>query len=305
LFCKFYAKNVKSKIENNKYDIIYAPVSSTLIAFLNVSIPIVYFSDATFQLLVDYYPEFTGLSKKNIRDGNNIDKRALNKVSQAIFCSDWAIKSAVDYYKLPAEKAFRFELGANLLYEPQPEELDFSDSAVCNILFLGVDWSRKGGEIAYKTYLKLKSDGFPCTFTVIGCAPDIGTEGAPVTIIPFINKNDTTEFRQLYNILLKTHILLLPSRAECCGAVFSEASAFGIVSIATNTGGIPSSVQEGVNGFLLDMKAGEQDYANKISTIFYDREFFRKLRTSSRSVFETKLSWKIWTEKFNKYIKSN
>jgi len=299
LFCRFYADNVKKKIEQGKYDLIYAPVSSTLIAFLDTTIPIVYLSDATFNLMVDYYPEFTGLSKKNIKDGNKIDRMALERIEKAIFCSDWAKNSAIKFYKVPPEKISMLEFGANLLYEPTPSDLDFSDTETCNILFLGVDWIRKGGEKAYKTYLQLKKRELPCSFTIIGCNPKIDLEDHNITIIPFINKNDRTDFDKLYKIFLQTHILLLPTKAECFGIVFSEASAFGIPSITTNTGGIPSAIKDGVNGYLLDVNADEHSFADKIYSIFSNKELFKELRVSSRREYESRLSWKVWAENFN------
>ncbi len=304
LFCKFYAGNVQKKIDNGNYDLIYAPVSSTLIAFLNTTIPIVYLSDATFNLMIDYYPEFTGLSKKNIKDGNEIDRRALQRIAKVIFCSEWAKNSAVEFYKVPQKKINVFEFGANLLYVPTADDLDFSDTEVCNILFLGVDWIRKGGEKAYKTYLQLKNKGLSCTFTIIGCNPKINVDDRNITIIPFINKNDKAEFDKLYKILLQTQILLLPTKAECFGVVFSEASAFGIPSITTNTGGVPSVVKNGINGYLLDVNADEHAFADKIYSIFSRKEVFKALRISSRKEYENRLSWKVWTENFNNCIGS-
>ncbi len=302
LFSIFYANKVKKKLENGKYDIIYAPVSSTLFSFLDTSIPIIYLSDTTFQLMVGYYPEFTGLSKKNITKGNKIDSRAFQRMEKVIFCSNWARNSAIDFYKVPPEKICVFEFGANLLYEPALSDLDFSNSETCNILFLGVDWIRKGGDIAYKTYLLLKKKGLSCTFTIIGCNPKINSDDDNVTIIPFINKNEKDDFDRLYRIFLKTHILLLPTKAECFGIVFSEASAFGVPSITTNTGGTSSAIENGANGFLLDVNADENAFADKIYSIFTNKDLFRELRISSRKAYEQRLSWKRWGENFNKCI---
>jgi len=302
LFCKFYARNVKKKIKQGNYDLIYAPVSSTLIAFLDTTIPIVYLSDATFNLMIDYYPEFTGLSKKNIKDGNKIDRMALQRIEKVIFCSKWAKNSAIEFYKVPPEKISVFEFGANLLYEPNPDDLDFSETEICNILFLGVDWIRKGGEKAYKAYLQLKKRGLPCTFTIIGCNPKINIEQDNITIIPFINKNDKAEFDKLYKIFLQTQILLLPTKAECFGIVFCEASAFGIPSITTDTGGISSVIENGINGYLLNENADENAFADKIYSLFSNKKLFRELRINSRNSYENRLSWKVWGEKFNNCI---
>ena len=302
VFSSYYARNVKKRLDKNKYDIIYAPVASRLICFLETSVPIVYLSDATFQLMINYYPEFTGLSKKNISNGNLIEKNALQKSYKVIFSSEWAKNSAIEFYRTPPEKISVFDFGANLLYEPTEAELDFSHSDTCNILFLGVKWVRKGGDTAYKTYLQLKNKGLPCTFTIIGCDPALTPDDPNVKIIPFLNKNDTKDFDTLFKILLQTHILLLPTKADCSPIVFSEASAFGIPSITRNTGGISSVVKNGINGYLLDIDADENDFCNKIYSIFNNPDSFKQLRINSRKEYEKRLSWKKWTENFNRFI---
>jgi hypothetical protein len=208
LFSIFYAKNVKHKLKKSDFDLIFAPASSELIAFLDVKIPIVYLSDTTFQLMIDYYPDFNGLTKKRIKEGNLIEGNAIKHASKVIFSSNWAKNSAVNFYHGSPEKISVFELGANLLYEPQREDLDFSDSEVCNILFLGVDWIRKGGDTAYKTYLKLKEKGLPCTFTIIGCNPKIDLEDNNLLVIPFLNKNEKNDFDRLLELCFQKQVLL-------------------------------------------------------------------------------------------------
>jgi glycosyltransferase involved in cell wall biosynthesis len=86
--------------------------------------------------------------------------------------------------------------------------------------------------------------------------------------------------------------------------VFSEASAFGIPSITTDTGGISSAVENGVNGILLNVNSDEIEFAEKIYELYNNKEMFRKIRISSRKAYEERLSWKIWTQNFNKSIQS-
>ena len=301
-FSRFYAQNVKEKLLINSYELIFAPVASGLICYLDTPIPIIYLSDTTFQLMVDYYQEFTSLDLPKLNKGNEIEKKAIDKASKVIFSSQWARKSAIDFYLASPEKVFVFEFGANLLHEPCVKDLDFNETEICNILFLGVDWDRKGGQKAYNTFLELKRRGFNCTFTIVGCNPDLGLRDPSITILPFINKNKSEDFDKFYKILLQTHILLLPTKAECFGIVFCEASAFGIPSIATLTGGVSSAVKEGLNGYLIDVNADEKIFADKIYSIFIDKETFKKLRISTRKEYESRLNWSAWVGKFNNLI---
>ena len=95
----------------------------------------------------------------------------------------------------------------------------------------------------------------------------------------------------------------MPTEFDAYGIVFCEASAYGVPSIATDVGGVRQPIREGKNGFLLPPDATGFDYAEKIRTVFSDRESYIKLRVSSRYEFETRLNWDVWGEKVNKILR--
>ena len=68
--CYLKAKQVERKLKNADFDLIFAPNSPDFIAYLNTSIPILYFRDTTFNLFVDYYPSFFGMRRPQIDEGN-------------------------------------------------------------------------------------------------------------------------------------------------------------------------------------------------------------------------------------------
>lgn len=68
----------------------------------------------------------------------------------------------------------------------------------------------------------------------------------------------------LYDILYRSHFLILPTEFEAFGIVFCEASAYGMPSIAANVGGVSQPIREGKNGFLLSPNATAEEYAEKI-----------------------------------------
>jgi glycosyltransferase involved in cell wall biosynthesis len=160
---------------------------------------------------------------------------------------------------------------------------------------VGTDWKRKGGEIAYEAFLVLKKMKIKVHFTIIGCSPPINNPD--VTIIPNINKNFEQE-RQIYDkILRETSFLLLPTREECFGIIFAESSAYGIPSIATNTGGVSSAVVNEKTGLLLPISSRGKEYAMLIKDLFVDKEKYNKFRQSSRDYYEKYLNWDSWSRK--------
>lgn len=160
-------------------------------------------------------------------------------------------------YGVDASKISVVPCGANLDIVPVSGQINLKTTGNCNLLFLGVEWDRKGGNIALETFRHLKQDGVNPRLHIIGCVPPYDlTEEKGIIVIPFLDKNKEGDFQQLHAIFLQTDFLLLPTRAECAGVVFSEASAYGIPSITTDTGGVTTYVKNGVNGYSLPYSTG-------------------------------------------------
>jgi glycosyltransferase involved in cell wall biosynthesis len=234
-----------------------------------------------------------------LKQGDAVERNAITKAAHIIYSSKWAADSAINYYGALPAKVSIVDFGANLLGLPGKEEVaNKRVSSQCRLLFLGVSWERKGGSIAYKTFLELKRRNIDCTLIIIGCNPDLITESG-LTIIPFLDKNKRDDFSRLYTILLETDFLIVPTRADCTPIVFCEAAAFGVPVITTNTGGITSVIKEGVNGLCLPLEAGEQEYSNLIEKLWLNKPAYNKLKKTCRKEFDTRLNWDSWIEKFN------
>lgn len=268
-----------------------------LAPFLEVSIPIVHFSDVTYHLFKDYLNRKDG--DEYVRNAEMIEKKVLSDTySTIIYSSEWAKQNTIDYYNIDPNKIHVVELGANI---PMPEDYTIEiERDRCNLVFIGKNWLKKGGNKVMDAYHKLKDEGFPCTLTIVGSVPDTLQEDDDLTIIPFLDKSQPEHLNKLCNILKEAHFLVLPTEYDAFGIVFCEASAYAVPSIATDICGVSQPIREGKNGSLLSPDATGADYAEKIETIFKDKESYYNLRASSRHEFETRLNWEIWEEKVNK-----
>ena len=164
----------------------------------------------------------------------------------------------------------------------------------CHLLFLGVDWTRKGGPIAFQTLLALLDAGIPADLTVCGCVPPPAYHHDLLTVIPFLDKNLAERQARFDELLRKSHFLLFPTRADCFGIVICEATAYGIPVFASSTGGVPEAVTPGVNGFLLPYTAAAEEYAAAIQAVWRDEEAYRRLARTSRETYDTTLNWDAW-----------
>lgn len=86
--------------------------------------------------------------------------------------------------------------------------------------------------------------------------------------------------------------------------VLAEANAFGLPVITTQTGGIPSIVREGENGFMLPLSARGSDYAKVIAEVYQDEQRYIELVISSRVAFEQRLNWDAWGIAFTNSVKA-
>jgi glycosyltransferase involved in cell wall biosynthesis len=301
---KRFVKSANLRLRELPLDVIVAAASLTEVAFLETSIPIVLVEDATFASLQNYYPQYTNLPKRVVREMNALTEKAIKKSSLLIYSSTWAAQSAIEDYAAERNKVHVVPIGANIDRPPAKERvLGKKDASCCRLLFIGFDWQRKGGAIAFETLLKLEEMGIPTELVVCGCVPPSSYRHPHMQIIPFLDKNDpaqNAEFEQLY---LSSHFLLLPTRNECFGIVFCEANAFGLPVIATATGGTPEAVKDGENGYLLQPEARGDAYANIIAELFHDEQRYRTLVQSSRAAFEQRLNWDVWGISVATYIK--
>lgn len=294
-FAKATARIAHRRLASSSFDVIFAPAGSAQIAYLDTNTPIVYMSDATFSAIVNYYPEYSRTSRAIIDQANSIEQLAIDKATLILYSSSWAADSArLDYYADPA-KVHVVPLGANIEEAPPAERvLNKTPSDTCKLLFVGVDWAKKGGEIALEALVELERLGVPTRLTVVGCVPPKGLGDKKLHVFPFLNKNDPDQRRQLEDLYLEADLFVLPTRAECYGIVFCEANAFGLPAIGTNTGGVSEIIRSGENGFLLPPGARGMEYARVVADLWADKQKLQQMRRTSRQSYEARLNWDVW-----------
>lgn len=295
LIAKTLSKQAAQQMAGEAFDVVLCP-SSIVCAGLNVDVPIITWEDATFAAMVGYYPgKWQNFSSATVRHGNAIQQASLSNAALSVFSSEWAAQSAINNYKVDKKNVVVVPLGANLTQAPSKEEIltavtKRTLAQECRLLFIGVEWQRKGGDLVVETALALREKGIKAFVDVVGCEP-IGTMPDCVRTHGFVSKATADGRDTLKTLLLNAHFLFVPSIAECYGLVFAEASAYGVPSIARATGGIPTAVQNGINGWALDINATAAAYANLIASQLADTATYRDTALRARKFYEERLNW--------------
>lgn len=297
LIVKNYAHQVYNQLSKLNPDLVFSP-GTIPIAYLKCNQPIVFWTDSTFSGMINFYPEFTNLCEETIKNGNATEKAALERCRLAIYSSDWAAQTAIENYQVDPLKVKVVPFGANIECNRDLDDIKtivYSRySNKCKLLFLGVDWRRKGGEIAFQVTKELNKAGLDTELIVVGCQPLIKKPFPHfVKSIGFISKINQTGLSQINKLLTESHFLILPSRAECYGVVFCEANSFGVPCLSTNVGGIPTVIKDNVNGKTFSLDANISEYCTYIINLFSNYSQYKKLALSSFNEYQSRLNWSV------------
>ena len=281
-------------------EVLFAPFSSESLFRLKTEKPLIYLTDATYAIMVDYY--FNNLMKCSVRQGNMVERRAIDKAAEVIVSSDWAAESVVSDYHKDSAKVHVVEFGANV-DEKDIVRRPFRYDGHLDLLFLGVDWERKGGRIAVEACKWLNENGVPSTLHVVGIKDlDPATRSLPyVDYVGFLNKNIPEQYARLVEVVGECHCLLLPTLAECSAIAFCESSANGLPVFSHLTGGVGNYVSEGINGYLLPVGSTGADFGSKIKQCLESGELGRMSETA-RQEYRRKLNWNVWGQRLERII---
>ena len=304
IYFKLCAKSIELDLVN-RCDSLFFPDGAQIANYLYTDIPYIFFGDSTFKIMKDYY--IFGLPPFLIKSIEHSEKIAIQNSAINIRASKWAIDSVINDYGYDKHKAFVMELGPNIDKENIISSAEYH-SGTLNILFSGVEWERKGAAVAIETVRILNREDIPTRLFLCGISKDSippEYQNLPfVDYVGFLNKNKTTEYHQYINIIKKSHLFLLPTKAECAGVVFSEASAYELPIFTYDTGGIPNYVVNGVNGYRLPLNSSAKEFATKIKYVI-DNHNISQLKSGCKKMYEEKLNWDVWSNSFRKIVDSN
>ncbi len=301
-----YANQVQKHLKLINCDLVFSP-GTIPIAYLKTDKPIIFWTDATFAGMKDFYPGGSNLCQETIRDGNKMEQLALSKCQLAIYSSKWAAETAVENYDVDPQKVKVVNFGPNIECERNFKDIDLltdkKNFDICKLIFIGVDWYRKGGSKTLEIAQKLNQRGLRTELHIVGCDPPIELPSF-VKNYGFLSKKNHQDIELLNNLMSESHFLILPSIAECAGVVFAEASSFGLPSITTNVGGTTSMVVDGKNGFTFELDEKNDKYCDVIEKLMNSKTQYKELSKSSFHEYSTRLNWKTAGNKVHNLILS-
>jgi glycosyltransferase involved in cell wall biosynthesis len=301
-----YSKQVAKRLANSDCDAIISPLINP-ITHLDSPKPIVLWTDALNASLLGFYPSSDSITSRFIEDANALTRECIARSRLLIFSSDWAAQSAIATFGINNHKVKVVPFGANINESPHQDEITKNISKknrdTVKLLFLGIDWYRKGGDIVFAVANELHASGQKVELNFVGCLPPADVEIPEyIKCHGFISKAQPEGYKLLQTLLRESHFLFLPSRAEAYGIAFCEASAYGLPSLTSFVGGIPTVVKDNINGMKFALDSPVANYCDYIINLMQNYNEYEKLALSSFNEFQTRLNWNVNVIKVKKLL---
>jgi len=207
--------------------------------------------------------------------------------------SKWARDSAILSHGAESRKVHQVAWGANL--SASNARLPVKDASVWTLLFIGVLWKTKGGDVAVETTQRLVKMGAQVTLHVVGSQPENSRFDDPnIVYHGFLNKNIASERVKLISLFSRAHLLLFPTKFEALGIVSAEAASFGVPTIAYDTGGVAANIIDGQTGILVEPGAPSTVWADIIFGLMSDPMRYKTMSDRALDRSRETLNWKTW-----------
>jgi glycosyltransferase involved in cell wall biosynthesis len=150
-------------------------------------------------------------------------------------------RTLISAYGCDPKRVSTILIGANV--DIVPVSTDRTRYAGKQVLFVGVEWERKGGPALVEGFREAAKDHPTAHLTIVGCSP-VGT-GPNITVAGSVARSSMPRHYETASVFC------MPSLVEPLGIAVVEASQFRLPVIATPIGGFPETVTDGETGFLV------------------------------------------------------
>lgn len=205
--------------------------------------------------------------------------------------SQFAADSIVEDYGVPHANVEVVYSGCNVDF---PASVARPARPPRRILFVGVEWERKGGPVLLKAFDELQRRFPDATLEIVGCSPPVSAAGVAI--------HGRVERALIPSFLQKADIFCLPSLAEPSAVALVEASAFELPVVATRVGGTPERLVDGQTGILVapNDPAG---LAKTLTRLMENGDLAREMGVRGREFVLREFTWNAVARKMAKRVR--
>lgn len=189
-----------------------------------------------------YYPtmKWRDLWLQYPRQWIEMEKEIYQHAALNLTTSYFAAESIRNDYDCAPEKVACIYSGINTI---AAESESFADKTGKEILFVGIDWKRKGGADLVAAFERVLAVHPDASLTIVGCTPRIDVPHCRV--VGRVSREAVGEYYR------QAAVFCMPSLVEPSAVALVEAAAYGLPVVSTDVGGTADRVIDGETGYLV------------------------------------------------------
>jgi hypothetical protein len=230
------------------------------------------------------------LTTKEIDWALAYERHVYHGVDRVLAMSEYLRQSFIRNFDLPAGKVVNVGCGVN--FEEIPEPSPDKRYNTREVLFIGVEFKRKGGWVLLKAFRGLHAHYTDARLHIVGprqltIPPDLGTA---VQFHGYLQKNDPAGKAKLEELFRRCSLFVMPSLYEPFGIAPLEAMAYQIPCVVTNAWALKEMVTPGVNGDLVEVGSVDE-LETKLIALLADADGLRRMGEAGRRIVLSTFTW--------------
>jgi len=217
---------------------------------------------------------FRGVPVRRIDEAIRYEREVALEMTAVFTFSEYLRDSFVHDFGMDEKRVFNVGAGINIEDIPIcPHEKNYEKR---DILFVGVDFDRKGGRELLSAFRAVREALPDARLHIVG--PHHLPDGAKQPGILFhgnLNKSIPVQRDELYGLYQQASIFVLPSKYEPFGVAPLEAMLYQVPCIVTNAWALREFVTPGINGALVDKGSVDSLAAALLSALRAPEELAR------------------------------
>ena len=222
----------------------------------------------------------------------HLEKKVYDRASLIFTYSSNITASLVQQYEVEATRIKTIGIGCNLT---PTITSDINKYASKNILFVGVEWNRKGGDILLSSFKQVVRQVPDAQLIIVGCRPPEAV-GNNIRVIGRVPLEEMPQYYQ------QAAVFCMPSRREPFGLVYLEAMAYQLPIVALSVGALPDFVKNNHNGYLV--RNSLDAIAEKLIYLITHPDRCRAMGQEGAKIVAERYQWPIVGEKMKQSIMS-
>jgi len=285
-----YARAMNQRTRRHRSDAILSLGTLPLANLHPESPPAFIWTGSTWASMCDYYPEFAHTSRRSSDTAHRVERAAIDNAAHIFAASSWARDSLLSDYAIAPDKVSVAPWGGP---EPSAQTMPGPDAKVLRLLAVGRSWHRKGMDLACEVAAQIRDSGRRCQLDIVGALPPRNLVTDPDTRTHgWLSKRDPHQRRTLQALYSRATALLVLSRAEAYGQVINEAASIGLPTVASDTGGLGSTIRDYRLGKVVSLDESASRATAAILELVDNERDYLEMRESIRASYADNLTWR-------------